>query len=97
MHRILIAYEFSGVCIYSINKNRAIFTLALEPDKHFHMGRVLSIEWFNDTDVLVGFSRGLLQVYKGEGIVNAAKPIKIMDYAKQNLIGMRIETFKRAE
>lgn len=96
MHRLLISFEFSGVCVFSINKDRAIYTLALTEEKHFNMGRALSIEWLNDTEILVGFSRGTIEIYKTDVAVGA-KPKTYLNFNSANLVTMRLMSLKRAE
>ena len=62
------------------------------------MGRILSIEWYNsNNDILVGYSRGTIEVYRAEGTADAGKPKQILGFNKPNLVTMHIESFRRAE
>lgn len=59
MHRLLITFDLSGVCVYSLNKRKAVYTFALIQEKHFNLGKALAAEWFgSEGDILVGFARG---------------------------------------
>ena len=55
MHRLLISFELAGICVYSINKNRSLFTLELREDKDFHKGKCLAVEWYNQEEFVVGY------------------------------------------
>ena len=63
MHRLLISYELAGVSVYSMNKDRPLYTLSLSQEKDYHKGRVLSIAWFNDSEFVIGYQNGGLEVY----------------------------------
>ena len=63
MHRLAIVFENTGVAVYSINKDRAIYTIHLSADKDFHKGKALAVEWYSDTELIVGFSSGTLELY----------------------------------
>ncbi len=55
MHRVLISYELAGVSVFSINKDRPLYTLSLSQEKDYHKGKILSTTWFNDSEIIVGY------------------------------------------
>ena len=93
MHRLLISYEQTGICVYSINKDRALFTHLLSADKDFHKGKVLAVEWVSDNQIVVGFSSGTLEVWNVE---TPTKPT-MLNFDHPNLITMRIAKYDRMD
>ena len=49
MHRLAIAYENTGIAVFSINKDRALFTVLMSQDEDFYKGKALALEWYSDT------------------------------------------------
>jgi hypothetical protein len=81
MHRILVSYERTAAVVYSINKDRSLFQLNLD-EKHIHKGKLLALEWISDVDILLGFSKGHLEVYNVQGGMFGAsvKPVRILKF-----------------
>jgi hypothetical protein len=83
----------TAVCVYSINKDRALFTHWLKRDKDFHKGKILAVEWFSDDSIVVGFQSGTLEV------LNVETPVKplMLNFEHPNLVTMRINKFERMD
>ena len=88
MHRLLIAHEFSQVCVYSLNKQSHIQTQKVEDIKL--KGAILACEWItqdNDSSsFVVGFAEGNLEMYKSES--KSQKPARILNFDQGNLVHM---------
>ena len=80
MHRLLISFEY-GIIVYSINKNRVLYTLILTKEKHFHLGKALAVDWSANDDILVGFSKGLIHLYKTDGVATGNKHKAILAFS----------------
>jgi riboflavin synthase alpha subunit len=63
MHRLLIAYETTGIVVWSLNKNQALTTLRLS-EKVNNNGPCLTVEWYNTNQFIAGFQDGTIEVYK---------------------------------
>ena len=98
MHRILVSYERTAAVVYSINKDRPLFQLNLD-EKHMHKGKLLGLEWISDVEILLGFSKGHLEVYNVSGGMfgASAKPVRILKFEQDGIVRMSIEMFKRLE
>lgn len=63
MHRLLLAFERETVQVWSINKDRSIASLCTK-EMVIHNGVVLAAEWLNESEFIVGFAGGHLEVFQ---------------------------------
>lgn len=95
MHRVLISYETTAAVVYSINKDRALWTLNVDINAQSPTGakgKLLAVEWFNQNDILCGFENGYIEVYAFGG---GAKPKKVLKFEASGITRMKIEKFIR--
>ena len=95
MHRVLISYESTAAVVYSINKDRALWTLSIDVNAQSpsgFKGKLLAVEWFNETEILCGFENGHMEVYTFGGGV---KPSKVLKFEVTGITRMKIEKFFR--
>jgi hypothetical protein len=64
-----------------------------------HKGKLLALEWISEVEILLGFSKGHLEVYNVQGgmFTTSAKPVRILKFDKDGIVRMSIEMFKRLE
>ncbi len=62
-----------------------------------HKGKLLAVEWMSEREVLLGFSKGHLEIYNTEGGMfgPSAKPTRILKFEQDGIIQMKMEMFKR--
>jgi hypothetical protein len=62
-----------------------------------HKGKLLALEWMSETEILLGFSKGHLEVYNVEGGMfgAAAKPVRILKFDQDGIVRMSLEMFRR--
>jgi len=64
-----------------------------------HKGKLLGLEWISDVEILLGFSKGHLEIYNVSGGMFGAsvKPVRILKFEVDGIVRMSIEMFKRIE
>ena len=62
-----------------------------------HKGKLLALEWMSTTEILLGFSKGHLEIYNVEGGMfgTSAKPIRILKFDQDGIVRMNMEMFNR--
>ena len=72
MHRLLIAYENTAVIVFSLNKNREIRKIDVNPkkdgDKKVRKGKALAVAWcgVECKEFIVGYAYRHIEVYSAE-------------------------------